>query len=113
SISTLGGVEGGDIIIRHSESLNNTPFDIGNASTNGTIAAITSGEFTLAPSQSFPFTHIEGNIQLVTGLNSLPSDIIQTLSSANRDPHSYSRRIISNTSDSDSYSRRIISNTSD
>jgi len=79
SISTIGGTEGGDIIIRHGGFLDNTPFDIGNATTNGTIAAITSGEFTLTPTQSFPSTHIEGNIQILSGFNSLASDIIQSL----------------------------------
>ncbi|MEQ9356080.1 CHAT domain-containing protein [Coleofasciculus chthonoplastes] len=79
SISTMGGEEGGDIIIRHGGFLDKTPFDIGNATTNGTIAAITSGEFTLTPLQSFSFTHIEGNIQILTGLNSLSADIIQSL----------------------------------
>jgi CHAT domain-containing protein len=65
SISTAGGNGGGDITIRHGgEGI--IPFDVGDATINGTAAAITSGEFTIAPFQSFRFTHTEGNIQIIS-----------------------------------------------
>jgi len=64
SISTAGGAGGGDITIRHGGN-GVTPFNVGNATTNGTAGAITSGDFTIAPSQSFPFTYTEGNIQII------------------------------------------------
>ncbi|MBE9128132.1 CHAT domain-containing protein, partial [Coleofasciculus sp. LEGE 07081] len=65
SISTTGGNGGGTITIRHGgQGL--TPFDVGDATTNGTAGAITSGNFTISPVQSFPFTHTEGNIQIIS-----------------------------------------------
>jgi filamentous hemagglutinin family protein len=65
SISTAGGNGSGDITIRHGGN-GITPFDVGEATTNGTAGAITSGDFAIAPVQSFPFTHTEGNIQIVS-----------------------------------------------
>lgn len=73
SISTAGGNGGGTITIRHGgQGL--IPFQVGDASTNGTAGAITSGNFTIAPVQSFPFTHTEGNIQIISvdGLGNPP-----------------------------------------
>ncbi|MFP5272591.1 CHAT domain-containing protein [Coleofasciculus sp.] len=65
SISTAGGKGGGDITIRHGgEGI--IPFNVGDATINGTAAAITSGEFTITPFQSFPFTHTEGNIRIIS-----------------------------------------------
>ena len=66
SISTAGGLGGGDIVIRHGGGLFNTPFIIGNASINGTAGALSSGAFTLAPPQSFLGSYILGNIQILT-----------------------------------------------
>ncbi|WP_044205933.1 CHAT domain-containing protein [Coleofasciculus chthonoplastes] len=65
SISTAGGNGGGDITIRHGGG-GIIPFDVGDATINGTAAVISSGEFTIAPFQSFPFTHTEGNIQIIS-----------------------------------------------
>lgn len=65
SISTAGGQSGGEITIRHGGN-GITPFDVGDATTNGTTGAITSGDFAITPVQSFPFTHTEGNIQIVS-----------------------------------------------
>ncbi|NET59323.1 MAG: filamentous hemagglutinin N-terminal domain-containing protein, partial [Symploca sp. SIO2E6] len=65
SISTVGGSGGGAITIRHGGN-GEIPFNVGDATTNGTAAAITSGDFTLTPVQSFPFTHTEGNIQIIS-----------------------------------------------
>ncbi|HEY9604208.1 MAG TPA: CHAT domain-containing protein, partial [Allocoleopsis sp.] len=61
SISTIGSSSGGDITIRHGLA----PFDVGNATTNGTAGAITTGNFTIAPNQSFPYTYTLGNIQII------------------------------------------------
>jgi len=65
SISTIGGIAGGAISIHHGGK-GVTPFNVGDASINGTAAAITSGEFAIAPFQSLPFTHTEGNIEIIS-----------------------------------------------
>ena len=65
SISTAGGLGGGDITIQHGGQ-GITPFTIGDAAVNGTAGAITSGGSTLHPLQIFPFTHQEGNIRLIS-----------------------------------------------
>ncbi|NES25685.1 MAG: filamentous hemagglutinin, partial [Symploca sp. SIO3E6] len=65
SISTIGGSNSGAITIRHGGN-GEIPFEVGDATTNGTAAAITSGDFTIAPEQSFLFTHTEGNIQIIS-----------------------------------------------
>ncbi|MEQ8958341.1 MAG: filamentous hemagglutinin N-terminal domain-containing protein, partial [Coleofasciculus sp. C2-GNP5-27] len=68
SISTAGGNGGGDITIRHGGGAQEViePFIVGNGSENGTAEAITSGEFTIAPVQSFPGSHTLGNIRIIT-----------------------------------------------
>ncbi|MBE9128907.1 MULTISPECIES: CHAT domain-containing protein [unclassified Coleofasciculus] len=66
SISTAGGIEGGDITIRHGGGFRGTPFDVGNSTTNGTTGAISSGEFTISPFQSFPGSFTLGNIRIIT-----------------------------------------------
>lgn len=66
SISTIGGVSGGDITIRHGGN-GETPFDVGDGRVNGTAGAITSGDFSIEPFESFPFTFILGNIRILTG----------------------------------------------
>ncbi|MEQ8999370.1 MAG: CHAT domain-containing protein [Coleofasciculus sp. B1-GNL1-01] len=66
SISTAGGNGGGDITIRHDGGARNVPFVVGDGSKNGTAQAITSGEFTIAPVQSFPESHTLGNIRIIT-----------------------------------------------
>ncbi|MEQ9486587.1 CHAT domain-containing protein [Coleofasciculus sp. F4-SAH-05] len=65
SLSTAGNLGGGEIIIRHGGN-GETPFQIGDASVNGTVGAITSGDITISPSESFLFTHVEGNIQIIS-----------------------------------------------
>ncbi|MEQ9553313.1 MAG: CHAT domain-containing protein, partial [Coleofasciculus sp. G3-WIS-01] len=90
SISTAGGKGGGDITIRHGgEGI--IPFDVGDATINGTAAAITSGEFTIAPFQSFPFTHTEGNIRIISvdetsNIPVNPIDLTTTDSKKNQPP---------------------------
>ncbi|MEQ9552151.1 MAG: CHAT domain-containing protein [Coleofasciculus sp. G3-WIS-01] len=66
SISTAGGIEGGDITIRHGGGWLGTSFDVGDGTTNGTSAAISSGEFTIFPFESFPGSFTLGNIQIIT-----------------------------------------------
>ncbi|HEY9599091.1 MAG TPA: CHAT domain-containing protein, partial [Cyanophyceae cyanobacterium] len=56
---------GGSITIRHGGN-GIIPFDIGDATTNGTAGAIASGNVTLAPQQSFPFTYKQDNIQIIS-----------------------------------------------
>jgi CHAT domain-containing protein len=65
SIYTAGNLGGGDIIIRHGGN-GETPFKVGDASVNGTVGAITSGDIMISPSESFLFTHVEGNIQIIS-----------------------------------------------
>lgn len=65
SISSAGGNIGGNITIRHGGN-GETPFDVGNASTNGTVSAITSSEFTIPPISSYLYTYTLGNIQIIS-----------------------------------------------
>jgi filamentous hemagglutinin family protein len=69
SISTAGNLGGGSITIRHvggDETPPIQPFVIGSLTPNGTQSAITTGEFTLSPGESFPRAFNLGNIGLVT-----------------------------------------------
>lgn len=66
SISTAGALGGGAVTIRHNGGFVGTPFEIGNASTNGTLGEITTGAFALNLSESFPYEFLRGNIHLVT-----------------------------------------------
>ena len=65
SISTLGGSGAGPVTIRHGGK-GVIPFNVGDGTRNGTAGAITSGEFAIAPFQSFPFTEQRGNIQIIS-----------------------------------------------
>ncbi len=65
SISTAGGRGSGDITLRHGGQ-GIIPFDVGNATINGTVGAITSGNYAIAPVRSFPYTYTEGNIQIIS-----------------------------------------------
>ena len=64
SISTIGSTTSGAITIRHGGA-GKIPFEVGNATTNGTAAGIIS-DVAIAPFQSFPFTHTQGNIQIIS-----------------------------------------------
>ncbi len=66
SISTAGGAGGGSITLRHGGGQTKTPFIIGDATTNGTAGAITSGAFTLAPVQAIRNSLTQGNIQILS-----------------------------------------------
>ena len=86
SISTAGGQGGGSITIRHAGGPENPPvevFEVGDALTengNGTAAAITTGEFTINPPNSFAGSFTLGNISIETDdvilpfLNSISRD---------------------------------------
>jgi CHAT domain-containing protein len=65
SISTVGGSNGGDITIRHGGN-GVTPFVVGDATTNGTAGAITSGNFTIPTGNSFLNTYRLGNIGIIS-----------------------------------------------
>ncbi len=70
SISAAGALGGGDITITHGGN-GTVPFIVGDANIsqrdrNGTAAAITNGDFTIAPSQTFEGNHTLGNIQIRT-----------------------------------------------
>jgi len=65
SISSAGAREGGIITIRHGGD-GITPFIVGDASINGTAAAITSGDFILDPLRVLPFTTTIGNLEIIS-----------------------------------------------
>jgi CHAT domain-containing protein len=65
SISSAGGDDNGSITIRHGGN-SETPFIIGDATTNGTVGAITDGDITILPTQSLLFTQIDGDIEIIS-----------------------------------------------
>ncbi|MFP5271063.1 CHAT domain-containing protein, partial [Coleofasciculus sp.] len=65
SISSAGGDDNGNITIRHGGN-GETPFIIGDATTNGTVSAITDGDITIRPTQSLLFTKIDGDIEIIS-----------------------------------------------
>ncbi|MEQ9239117.1 CHAT domain-containing protein, partial [Coleofasciculus sp. E2-BRE-01] len=65
SLSTAGDNGGGAITIRHGGN-GEIPFIVGDATTNGTVGAISSGDFTINSGESFLFTHTEGNLQIIS-----------------------------------------------
>jgi len=69
SISTGGVTAGGTITIRHGGT-GVTPFIVGDANTNGTAGAITTGntlpEQTISPTAEFPYTHTQDGIQIIS-----------------------------------------------
>ena len=73
SISTAGGTGDGSIIIRHDGGARLIPFDVGDATTNGTAGAITTGSGnSILPFQSFPGPYTQGDIQIITAPEPLP-----------------------------------------
>ena len=69
SISTSGVSGGGTIIIRHG-GRGVTLFKVGDAATNGTAGAITTGNFlpeqTISPTNEFLYTHTQDGIQIIS-----------------------------------------------
>jgi CHAT domain-containing protein len=73
SLSTAGGTGDGSIIIRHDGGARLIPFDVGDATTNGTAGAITTGSGnSILPFQSFPGPYTQGDIQIITAPQPLP-----------------------------------------
>jgi len=67
SLSTAGGTGDGSVIIRHDGGARLIPFDVGDATTNGTAGAITTGSGnSILPFQSFPGPYTQGDIQIIT-----------------------------------------------
>ncbi|MDR9405096.1 MAG: hypothetical protein RI580_16865, partial [Halothece sp. Uz-M2-17] len=64
SLSSFGDEAGGNIIITHGGA-GETPFVVGEETSNGTVGTITSGEFEIVEG-SFPFTTEEGNIAIIS-----------------------------------------------
>ena len=75
SISTAGGLGIGDITIRHGGGLLNTPFNVGDATNNGTSGSLTSGNYAIAPNQSFPGSYTLGNIKIITDFIDSPPPV--------------------------------------
>ncbi len=77
TIDSSGIGASGPITIRHNGGARQTPFVVGDAATNGTAGAITSGTTgapnTLAPTQSFPGSFTQADIQILT--SSPPSQV--------------------------------------
>jgi len=84
SISTTGGTDGSNIIIRHDGGARGISFDVGSATTtNGTAGTITTGFTNSLPLQSFPGSYTQGNIQLITQnppTSPLPPPLIPVIS---------------------------------
>ncbi|MBW4679474.1 MAG: CHAT domain-containing protein [Microcoleus vaginatus WJT46-NPBG5] len=83
SISAAGGTANGGVVIRHGGGYPvNQAFVVGDATTNGTAAAIVgSSTNVISPIQSFPGPYIQGNIQ-ITALSALASDVTSVLTAA-------------------------------
>lgn len=79
SISTSGAIAGAPVIIRHGGA-GIIPFKVGDASVNGTAGAITTGNVfplqTISPQVSYPFTHTQGGIQIISLDEPPPSTIV-------------------------------------
>ncbi|NEQ49748.1 MAG: CHAT domain-containing protein [Leptolyngbya sp. SIO3F4] len=86
SISTAGAFGNSPITIRHG-GRGFVPFTIGDASLNGTQAAITTGENTTLPTQTFFDTYIQGDIQIITDSQQEPiiDNVIDDLTNINDD----------------------------
>ncbi|MBD2580443.1 CHAT domain-containing protein [Oscillatoria sp. FACHB-1406] len=65
SLSSIGNAGGGSITVNHGGQ-GTTPFKVGDATVNGTSAAITSGSETIAPTQSYLYTHNQGNVNIIS-----------------------------------------------
>jgi filamentous hemagglutinin family protein len=74
SILSSGGAGGGDITIRHGGN-GETPFIVGDGTTNGTAGTITSGDFAISspPDQSFRGSVTVGNIRIITDYDEPPN----------------------------------------
>ena len=75
SISTAGGAGNGSITIRHGGGSRGVPFVVGDATQNGTAAALTTGDFSLEPIRSIPGIFIENDIAIITTPDDLTDDL--------------------------------------
>lgn len=67
SISTAGGAGSGSVTITHDGGDRRVPFDVGDASINGTAGAITTGaDNSILPFRSYPGPYTQENIRLIT-----------------------------------------------
>ncbi|MDB9315935.1 CHAT domain-containing protein [Spirulina sp. CS-785/01] len=71
SLSSAGGTQGGNLTLRHGGA-GITPFRVGDASVNGTMAAVTTGEVTLNPLQDFLYTYQTGNLGIISVAAPIP-----------------------------------------
>jgi CHAT domain-containing protein len=90
SISSSGGSGGGSITIQHGGN-GVTPFVVGDATTNGTAGAITSGNSTIPSVNSYLYTYRQDNIEVISvpappssaPLSSAPSPSLNPIRSPN------------------------------
>ncbi|MEA5576252.1 CHAT domain-containing protein [Anabaena sp. UHCC 0451] len=87
SISTAGGTGSGSVTIRHAGN-GDIPFVVGDATTNGTAAAITTGfGNVIAPTKSLPGTYTQGNTGILTQEpENLPKKDVEESSTENNTP---------------------------
>ncbi|TVQ59688.1 MAG: CHAT domain-containing protein [Spirulina sp. DLM2.Bin59] len=71
SVGAVGFTGNGAITITHGGN-GDTPFIVGDASINGTVSAITNGDYTIEPTQSFIGNYTLGNVQIRTGTAATP-----------------------------------------
>ncbi|MBD1920027.1 CHAT domain-containing protein, partial [Microcoleus sp. FACHB-831] len=87
SICTSGGIGAGSIRISHGGS-KITPFKVGDASINGTLGVISSGNNAIALQQSFLSSYTQGNIQILTDYSPTPqlNQIVTSFIQHNQSP---------------------------
>jgi CHAT domain-containing protein len=66
TISTIGGLGGGSITIRHNGGDLFIPFIVNDARISGVAGALTTGDFTISPVRVFPGSYYLGNISIIT-----------------------------------------------
>ncbi|NEQ83325.1 MAG: filamentous hemagglutinin N-terminal domain-containing protein, partial [Moorea sp. SIO2I5] len=99
SIATVGADGGGKITIGHGGN-GQTPFEVGNSSTNGTEGAISTGDSTILPLELFLMTEDLGDLEIITGEPSSnltsPGQTIATnlLTNPNRQTQTDSNQIV-------------------
>lgn len=66
TISTIGGLGGGSITIRHNGGDLFVPFIVNDALISGSAGVLTTGNFTISPVRVFPGSYYYGNISIIT-----------------------------------------------
>ncbi|MGM3305009.1 CHAT domain-containing protein [Anabaena sp. WFMT] len=84
SISTAGGTGSGSVTVRHGGN-GDIPFVVGDATTNGTAAAIATGfGNVIVPTKSIPSTYTQGNIGIITqDPDNIPNPELEARSTVN------------------------------